>query len=111
MGNIYYAKRGNKIVRIDENAVDKYKGAGYIITDMNGKVVTQGTPRGVNQLTSAYTKLSSEVESLKAENARIRSENIKLKEELDKFKSMPISDTPKQTRKRKQTTEETEVKE
>lgn len=111
MSNIYYAKRGNKIVRIDEDCIEKYKGAGYVITDMNGKVITTGTPRGVTQLTSAYTKLSNEVESLKAENATLKSENARLMKELDKFKSMPISDTPKQTRKRKQVTENTEVTE
>lgn len=105
MNNIYYAKRGNKIVRIDENGIEKYKGAGYVITDAQGNLITAGTPRSMNQLTSAYTKLTSEVEALKAENEALKGENEKLKAELDKFKSMPINTEPKQTRRRKQTTD------
>lgn len=111
MNNPYIAKRGNKIVRIDENSIERYKGAGYIITDESGKVVTVGTPHNMNQLSSAYQKLAGEVETYKAEIERLKNENAKLLAEINKFKSAPISEPQKQTRKRKQTTSDEEVTE
>ena len=101
MSNIYYAKRGNKIVRIDDNAIEKYKGAGYIITDMNGKLVTAGTPRGVNQITSAYAKLTAENEALKAQGASLQAQLDVLK----KASESPVAEAPKKSRSKK-TTEE-----
>ena len=101
MSNIYYAKRGNKIVRIDDNAIEKYKGAGYIITDMNGKLVTAGTPRGVNQLTSAYAKLTAENEALKAQVASLQAQLDVLK----KASEAPVAEAHKKSRSKK-TTEE-----
>lgn len=110
MNNTYIAKRGNKIVRIDEDSIERYKGAGYIITDASGKVVTAGTPHNMNQLSSAYQKLTGEVEAYKAEIEKLKNENAKLLAEINKFKSAPISEPQKQTRRRKQSSEE-EIKE
>lgn len=109
MGNTLFARRGNKIVRIDESAVTKYKAAGYTISDKDGKVVATGTPHNVNQLASAYAKATDEIKSLKSQVEDLKAKNSALTKELDKYKSMPISSEPKQTRRRKQTTvEETE---
>ena len=106
MGNTLFARRGNKIVRIDESAVAKYKAAGYTISDKDGNVVATGTPHNVNQLSTAYNRLAEEAKALRAELDKLKAENVKLKASLDKFKSEPINAEPKATRKRKQTTEE-----
>ena len=108
MSNIYYARRGNKIVRIDDNTIEKYKGAGYVITDMNGKLVTAGTPRGVTQLTSAYNKLTAENESLKAENESLKEEISSLQAQIEVLKKVSEetrTEAPKRARSKK-TTEE-----
>lgn len=113
MSNTYSARRGNKIVRIDEDCIEKYKAAGYTITDANGSVIASGTPHNVNQLSSAYEKLTNDVKQLTEQVNKLtaqlnsaKAENSKLKAELDKFKSAPINE-PK-PRKRKQATTEAE---
>ena len=102
MGNIYYARRGNKILKIGEDHIDRYLSQGYTITDANGKVFKKGVPHDANLLTAEVKKQTEEIESLKAENARLTAELKEAKAEIEKFKSTPISE-PK-TRKRKQAT-------
>lgn len=102
----FYAKRANKVLRINDDAVERYLNQGYTITDMQGKVIGKGTPRDNIQLTAEYKKQSVEIETLKAENAKLREEVTALKAEIEKFKSEPISAEPKTTRKRKQAVEE-----
>ena len=118
MSNIYYAKRGNKILRISEETFEKYVSQGYTITDSNGAIIEKGTPRDTNLLTAEVKGQQAEIENLvnenkglkaeldkvKAELEQANKELIQVKAELDKFKSMPISE-PRTTRKRKQTTE------
>ena len=105
----FYAKRANKVLKISEDAVDRYLAQGYTITDLKGNVIKQGTPRDVAQLTGAYKKQVDEIEQLKAKNAALVAEVKALKEELVKVKSeTPASAEPKTTRKRKQVDETTE---
>jgi len=126
----YYARRGNKLLKISEDYIDRYLGQGYSITDMNGNLIKKGVPHDTNALTAEVKKQDVEIASLKSEleakdatigklNDEVASLKGKLKDakaELDKFKSMPISakadepaSEPKPTRKRKQaTTEPTE---
>ena len=116
----FYAKRANKVLRINDDAVERYLNQGYTITDMQGKVIRKGTPRDNIQLTAEYQKQSVEIETLKAkisslnealdkakaDNASLKSEVKSLKAELDKAKSETTEAKP--TRKRKQTTTEAE---
>lgn len=103
----YLARRANKILKIDENAVDRYLAQGYTITDVQGNLVKKGTPRDTIQLTAEYKKQEEEIAGLKSENEALKAEVKALKAELTKIKSeTPVSVEPKTTRKRKQATEE-----
>lgn len=109
----FYARRGNKLLRINESAIDRYLGQGYTITDASGKVVGKGTPRDTNQLTAEFKKqrdenekLVAEVAKLKAELEQAKKELMQAQTELDKVKSTPVSTEPKPTRKRKQNVEQ-----
>ena len=123
----FYARRGNKILKVSEDYVDRYLGQGYTITDMNGNLVKKGIPHDTTALTAEVEKQNAEIASLKSEleakdatigklNDEVASLKATLKStkaELDKFKSMPISakvdepaSEPKTTRKRKQATAE-----
>lgn len=129
MSNTYFARRGNKILKISEDYIERYLGQGYSITDANGNLVKKGIPHDTNALTAEVKKQDAEIANLKtqveAKDAEVKklSDEVDIlksklkstKAELDKFKSMPISATtgenasePKPTRKRKQTTVETE---
>lgn len=120
----YYARRGNKLLKISEDYIERYLGQGYSITDMSGNLIKKGVPHDANALTAEVKKQDAEIEGLKEElkakdatvkelTDEVASLKAKLKDtkaELDKFKSMPISvraeetvSEPKTTRKRKQT--------
>lgn len=108
----FYARKANKILKISEDAVERYLSYGYNITDEQGNIIKKGTPHNTNQLTAEYKKQETEIVNLKAENDALKAEVKALKTELIKFKSeTPVTSEPKQTRKRKQNTSETEVKE
>ena len=108
----FYARKANKLLKINEDAVDRYLGQGYTITDLKGNVIKKGTPNDINQLNAEYKKQEVEIKSLKEENAKLLAEVKSLKEELVKVKSeTPVSTEPKQTRKRKQTTSDEEATE
>ena len=111
---IYFAKRANKVIKINEDAIDKYIAQGYNITDEQGNMVKKGTPHTAVQLTAEYKKQEAEIASLKAKNEALVAEVKALKEELSKAqakaeetpaKEESVSAEPKQTRKRKQSTE------
>lgn len=98
----YYAKRGNKVLKITEDGVERYKGQGYTITDENGNVVTKGTPIDSAQLAVAYAKQAETIKALEAENAVLKKELESVKAELGKAKKAEPAE-PKPTRKRKTT--------
>ena len=112
----YYAKRGNKILRIGEDNIERYLGQGYNITDANGNIVKKGTPRDANLLSAEYKAQAEENERLKAEIARlmaelgaVKAENASLKGEVEKLKSAEPETAKPATRRRKQAVaEETE---
>ena len=108
----FYAKKANKILRIDEGAIERYLNQGYNITDMQGNLIKKGTPIDTTQLSAEFRKQEAEIASLKTENANLKAEVKSLKAELIKIKSeTPVSAEPKQTRKRKQTASDEEAKE
>lgn len=97
----FYAKKANKVLKISEDAIERYHNQGYNITDVQGNLVKKGTPSDNIQLTAAYKKQEEEIKNLTAENATLKAEVKALKAEIEKFKSAPISAEPKTTRKRK----------
>ena len=113
------AQKGNKILRISEDAVERYLSMGYSIIGDDGAVVKQGVPVDNNQLKLAYNQNMREIESLKAEIislkeqiALLKQENSRLTGESDKAFA-PATDTvdaePKKTRKRKSQNTDTET--
>lgn len=112
------AQKGNKILRISEDAVERYLGMGYNIIGADGAVLKKAVPSDNNQLKLEYSQNIREIENLKAEinrlaeqNALLKRENARLTDELNKAKSEPsapaeeVTEEPKKTRKRKQTTD------
>ena len=110
------AQKGNKILRISEDAIEKYLGMGYNIVGADGAVLQKAVPSDNNQLKLEYNKLTEEIESLKAtiktlemKNASLAQENKMLAKELESAKA-PVEEvkTEKPARKRKQTVEQVE---
>ena len=100
----FYAKRGNKVLKITEDGVERYLGQGYTITDVNGNIVKRGTPTDSTQLAVAYAKQEETIKALQAENAVLKKELESVKAELGKAKKAePVEAEPKPTRKRKTT--------
>lgn len=107
------AQKGNKILRISEDAVERYLGMGYNIVGSDGAVLKKAVPSDNNQLKLEYAQNMREIEDLKAEivalnekNALLKQENKRLAKELADAKAVP----EKPTRKRKQNVEKAEEK-
>ena len=113
------AQKGNKILRISEDAIERYLGMGYNIVGSDGAVLQKAVPSDNNQLKLEYSQNIREIENLKAEINRLTEQNMLLKQEnkrltdelikADSKSSAPteeVTEEPKKTtRKRKQTTE------
>ena len=118
-------RKGNKILKISEDAIDRYMSQGYSVIDETGTVVNKATPVDTTTLKMEYSKMSDEIDSLKStieelegtieglnadikaltdDNTYLKQENKKLTKELTTLKSTPISEKPTTTRKRKQAT-------
>lgn len=132
---IIRVRKGNKILKISEDAIDRYMSQGYSVIDEAGAVINKATPVDTTILKMEYLKMSDEIDSLKStigelegtieqlktEKAELTKtndfliqENKKLIKELTTLKSAPISAEAEKTtttRKRKQNTSETEAKE
>lgn len=103
----FYARKANKLLKINEDAIDRYLGQGYSITDLQGNLVKKGTPHDTIQLTAEYKKQEEEIVKLKAENESLKTKVKALQDELNKFKSAPISAEPKTTTTRKRKSDST----
>ena len=104
----FYAKKANKVLKISEDAIERYHNQGYNITDVQGNLVKKGTPNDNIQLTAAYKKQEEEIKNLTAENATLKAEVKALKAEIEKFKSAPISAEPKTTTRKRKSEPKTE---
>lgn len=109
------AQKGNKILRISEDAIERYLGMGYNIIGADGAVLQKAVPSDNNQLKLEYSQNLREIETLKAEIESLKSQNKLLKQENDRLANElgKVIDTaeeePKKTRKRKSQNTETEV--
>lgn len=118
-------RKGNKILKVSDDAVERYLKMGYSVLNGSGEVVTKAVPVDVNQLKLEYAGMSKEIDSLKGQIEQLKAENIeltkandfltqenqKLTKELTTLKSAPITEKTTTTRKRKQAASEEEVKE
>lgn len=111
-------RKGNKILTVADDAVERYINQGYSVIDETGAIVTKAVPVGNNQLRAEYIRMSetienltSEIKELKASNEYLSQENVRLIKELTILKSAPINAESKTTtRKRKSTTEDVSEK-
>lgn len=116
------AQKGNKILRISEDSIEKYLGMGYNIVGSDGAVLKKAVPSDNNQLKLEYSQLTNEVaslkatvESLEAKNKALAQENKALAKKLEEVKTTKpaeevseevVEEKPTTTRKRKKTTTE-----
>lgn len=113
------AQKGNKILRISEDAIERYLGMGYNIIGADGAVLKKAVPSDNNQLKLEYSQNIREIENLKAEIIRLKEQIALLKQENSRLTDAlntadaPATDTadaePKKTRKRKSQNTDTET--
>lgn len=69
---MFYAERGNRVVSIKEEAIQRYSEMGYVITDDNGNIIRNTVPVDIPNLKKAYVEQSAQIKSLEAENASLK---------------------------------------
>lgn len=73
-----YAERGNRVIAIREDSIQKYVEQGYMITDEFGNVIKNTIPVDVPNLKKAYVEHIKEIEALKAENSQLKAQIAEL---------------------------------
>lgn len=92
--------KGNRILKVKEDALVEYLEKGYSQIDEKGKVIKKGK-------VSTKEEINKEIERLEAENKKLREENILLQEEMKSFEGT----TPEGTKESKKSTPKKDVKE
>ena len=77
-----YAERGNKVVSIREEAIQRYVEQGYTIKDETGAVIKATVPVDIPNLKKSYVEQMQKIDSLQSENAYLKSEIENLKKQL-----------------------------
>lgn len=60
-------ERGNVVLKIPEQEIERYLDQGYNLIDENGNVIKASLPRDVGSLQLAYIQHEKEIAELKAE--------------------------------------------
>ena len=98
-----YAERGNKVITIREDAIEKYVQQGYIIKDESGVVLRETIPTDVPNLRKAYIEHKKEIESLRQQIEELKAT---AKRTATANVEAPAPDKPQtQTRKKSKTEE------
>lgn len=71
-------RKKNRVLTINDNAVESYLQRGYDQIDEKGKVTKQATG-GKSVTVEQYNKLAEELETVKKENASLKGQITKLK--------------------------------
>ena len=79
-----YATRGNRMIQINENSIQKYVEQGYNIVDNRGGVLQNAVPTDVNVLKQSYSQHMDEIARLKAKVAECENKIASLEAELAK---------------------------
>ena len=69
-----YAERGNRVISIKEESIDKYVNQGYLIYDEAGTIIKDTVPNDVAKLKKAYIEHKAEIDSLKAEIEKLNAQ-------------------------------------
>ena len=70
-------ERGNVVLRVPEDNVQRYIDQGYVLTDGEGNIVQQGIPRDIGLLQKAFVEHMQLIEKLQAEIKELKSEKKK----------------------------------
>ena len=74
-------ERGNVVLKIPEDTVQRYIDRGFSLLDENGNVIKTSIPNDVGTLQKAFVEQSEEIKKLKAELAKLKEQDAKLKEQ------------------------------
>ena len=67
-------QRGNVVLRVEENEVQRYLNLGYDLTSPSGMVLKSAIPNDLGTLQQAYIDHQARISELEAEIARLTSE-------------------------------------
>lgn len=81
-----YAERGNRVLEIPEELIQRYVDQGYKIVTKSGVVLQDTIPSDLPTLTLEYKKRLEEVKSLKAQLDNAKAEINKLNTEIEALK-------------------------
>ena len=73
-----YAERGNKVVSITEEAIQRYVEQGFKIKNDAGAVIKATVPVDIPNLKKAYVEHTRKIEALEAENASLKQQIAEL---------------------------------
>ena len=104
-----YAEKGNRVIQIGDNEVQKYAEQGYKIIDEWGKVIVDSVPTDVPTLRTAYKQQQSEIKKLTEEIQRLKQENGDLLKALSVTKKTK-EETPKVEEVKQEEVEEVKPK-
>lgn len=65
-------ERGNVVLEIPEDYVQRYIDRGFNLLDKNGKVIKASIPNDVGTLQKAFVEHTEEIKKLKAELAQLK---------------------------------------
>lgn len=79
-----YAKKANRIHRIEEHQIKQFVEQGYDIIDETGRVLEESVPTDPVLLKTSYSEQSARIKELQAENKALRDEIKSLTDKLAK---------------------------
>lgn len=102
-----YVRTGGKMLKVADDAVQRYLLEGYDVVDERGVVITKAIPRDTNTLTLEYKRLTAENKALKAKVATLEAELASVKAEASKPAETKAdeAEAPAPKRQRKSKTE------
>ena len=104
-----WVRRGNKMLQITDDAVQRYLTEGYDVVDERGAVIQKAVPRDATTLTLEYHRLTAENDKLKEAINVLNTKIAELTAENNSLKAVEVkSETPKRTRKKTTETETVE---
>lgn len=100
---MYQAIRGNVIINIFEQDIEKYLNLGYNITDMNGKLMYEAVPNDTTTLKRAFERHKKQIKLQQTQIEQLQAEVKELTAKLNDKQAIvePAVETEKPKRVRK----------
>ena len=77
-------ERGNVVLRVPEENVQRYIDQGYSLVDANGNVIKQSIPNDVGTLQRAFVEHTKQIEKLQAEIKSLKKDATEKKKPVRK---------------------------